>query len=105
VASAKAGEIEADIIMERFDPTLERYKSPYQRPANKIPLMDIWQAYVDQRSLIVSPTTLNTDFARVTRRLEACPVLISDSNRLKKWLDDNCAPGGNRGRLNRNQSV
>ncbi|MEQ8383339.1 MAG: tyrosine-type recombinase/integrase [Coleofasciculus sp. A1-SPW-01] len=96
IASAKAGQIEADITMERFDPTLERYKSPYQRPVNKIPLMDIWQAYVDRRSLIVSLTTINTDFARVTRRLEACPVLISESKKIEKWLANNYTPGSAR---------
>ena len=28
IAQAKAGQIEADIILERFDATLERYRSP-----------------------------------------------------------------------------
>ncbi|MBE9125608.1 MULTISPECIES: tyrosine-type recombinase/integrase [unclassified Coleofasciculus] len=96
IASLKAAQIEADILYERFDPTLERYRSPYQRPTEKMPLLTVWDAYVDARKSEVSITTLNIDFRRVRQRIQSFPVDLSESDQFKNWLGKHYSPGGSR---------
>jgi integrase len=91
VASAKAGQIESDIVFERFDTTLNRYRNPLQLPKGKTPLLEIWDAYVQTR--VVTPTTLNTDFKRVRDRLIAHPATLDKAVIFKNWLAKNYKPG------------
>jgi len=91
VASAKAGQIESDIVFERFDVTLSKYKNPLQLPQNKTPLLEIWDAYA--RTRVVSQTTINTDFKRVRDRLIAYPATLDKAVIFKNWLTKNYKPG------------
>jgi len=52
VALRKASLIEDDIFKEKFDPTLEKYKSPTGKitpieESNKISLLDLWSKYTE----------------------------------------------------------
>ena len=55
-------------------------------------MIEIWDGYVQGRKETISPTTLNVDFRRVRKKLESCPVAISDSEKFRKWLDENYSP-------------
>lgn len=74
-AAAKAQMINADILFDRFDPTLAKYSAKHQKlavsaVAKKIPtLMDLWQGYKKQNLAAVSPTTIKGDWAEVDRVL------------------------------------
>lgn len=75
VASAKAAVIEADILFERFDPSMEKYKSPvYSAPQKleEIPLEQLWGQYTDFKSKILSPSSMK-DFKKVANHLSLCP--------------------------------
>ncbi|MEQ9355135.1 site-specific integrase [Coleofasciculus chthonoplastes] len=89
IASAKAGQIESDIIFERFDITLNRYRNPLQLPKGKTPLLEIWDAYVQTRVQVISQTTLNTDYKRVRDRLIAYPTTLDKTVIFKNWLTKN----------------
>ncbi|MEQ9671300.1 tyrosine-type recombinase/integrase [Coleofasciculus sp. G2-EDA-02] len=92
IAGHKAAQIEADLVFERFDPTLDKYKNPLQISADKTPLLEIWEAYAKTR-IDLSVTTINTDFKRVRERLVACPVTLDKSQVFKNWLSKNYKPG------------
>ena len=91
IALAKAGQIESDIVFERFDITLNRYRNPLQLPQNKTPLVEIWDAYVETRT--VSQTTKDTDYKRVRDRLTAYPATLDKAIIFKNWLTKNYKPG------------
>ena len=77
-AEAKAQIIENDIIDERFDATLERYKpashlstvEPSSPPT--LTIKDLWEEYVKGKSAKSSPKTLASTYAPITRLLEKC---------------------------------
>ena len=74
VASAKAGIIEADIIFERFDLSLEKYKSPtYKKPEKtEIDLFDLWSQYTEFKAQTLSHSSLK-DFKRIANHIEEFP--------------------------------
>lgn len=80
IAEAKAKQMEADITLERFDPTLERYKPPshtspsHNGRASELSLSELWQKYTQFKAQFLSPTTINTDFRKVSNHIQALPV-------------------------------
>lgn len=78
IAQAKAMLIESDIVFERFDPTLDKYRPPDYTPAivpaGNLTLPELWQRYVAFKSNTLSPTTLNTDFRKITNHIQALPT-------------------------------
>jgi integrase len=72
-AELKAAEIEQDILKEKFDPTLEKYKSAGDREktaltssieASKLKLDRLWEKYSEFKKPQVSPSTYAKDFQR-----------------------------------------
>jgi integrase len=76
VAEAKAGMIEHDIIFERFDPTLAKYKAPvYELPEpenQELSLPELWQKYSEFKAKTLSPSSLK-DFRRTSNHIARLP--------------------------------
>ncbi|MEG5034607.1 Arm DNA-binding domain-containing protein [Microcoleus sp. AT3-D2] len=75
VASAKAQEINSDILMERFDESLAKYSpkhaqalAPVQR-VTKVNLADVWEHYKEANLQRVAKTTQKKDWKEVERCL------------------------------------
>ncbi|MEG4484469.1 tyrosine-type recombinase/integrase [Microcoleus sp. D2_18a_B4] len=75
VASAKAQEINSDILMERFDESLAKYSpkhaqalAPVQR-VTKLNLADVWEHYKEANLQRVAKTTQKKDWKEVERCL------------------------------------
>jgi integrase len=80
IAEAKAAVIEADILFERFDPTLFKYKPPvYPLPPGKLiyiaslTLPELWQQYTEFKSKSLSPSSLR-DFKKVANHISRLPT-------------------------------
>lgn len=82
LAELKASEIEKDILFERFDPTLEKYKptsslstvtpvTPIQKP--KPQLDELWEKYSEFKKPQVSPSTYAKDFAKHRSHISKFP--------------------------------
>ncbi|HEY9657059.1 MAG TPA: DUF3596 domain-containing protein, partial [Allocoleopsis sp.] len=76
LAEAKARSIESDIIYERFDPTLNKYRpqhlqvvSPDEQPKVVPKLKELWAEYVEYVSVGKSPKTINGTYNPVTSYL------------------------------------
>lgn len=95
VAEAKAKLIESDIIYERLDLTLEKYR-PQIRPTDdipvtpvptpKLPLTELWEQYTQHRSSRVEKSTLVRDYGKIAKRLQLLPKEINDAADVKTWL-------------------
>lgn len=79
IARAKAGEIEADILFERFDPTLAKYKPPTHEPPAQNPpieainLSTLWEAYTAFKVKYLSPSSLK-DFKKTKNHINRLPT-------------------------------
>lgn len=77
IAEAKAKAIEHDIVFERFDPTLTKYKAPvYDLPeaivAIDLTLTELWQRYTEIKTKVLSPSSLK-DFRRTANHISRLP--------------------------------
>lgn len=83
VASAKAGLIEADIIFERFDPSLQKYKSPSHRKVeiSALTLTEIWAQYSEFKSQFLSASSVR-DFKKIANHINNFPTQSLDQRRL-----------------------
>jgi integrase len=99
VAEAKAKLIESDIVFDRFDSTLAKYKSqsalstitptftPIDRvPEDKLPLKDLWEKYTQYKSNHVAPSTLVRDYGKIAKRLTTMPKELKDEIAIRDWL-------------------
>ncbi|MDX2232363.1 MAG: DUF3596 domain-containing protein [Leptolyngbyaceae cyanobacterium bins.349] len=79
IAEAKAKLIESDIIYERLDLTLEKYKpqtalsiatpvTPLPTPP-KISLLDLWQKYTDFQKEHLEESTIIRDYGKIEKRM------------------------------------
>lgn len=75
VAEAKAKLIESDIALERFDPTLLKYKNPLFAPSPDSPsLTELWAKYSEFKSKSLAITTINKDFKKVKNHIALLPT-------------------------------
>lgn len=89
IARAKAQAIESDIVMERFDPTLEKYRSPSYAPtpAGTKTLLEIWNDYAAYKAQMLSETTVGTDFRKTRNHLLALPTQdLAQSRKIRDAL-------------------
>jgi integrase len=93
IASAKAKLIESDIIYERFDPTLEKYKpqkssaTPKITPIVKVPtLAELWEKYTQYKSTQIAASTLARDYAKIARHVKKLPYSIDNPVEVRDWL-------------------
>ncbi|WAL61226.1 Arm DNA-binding domain-containing protein [Thermocoleostomius sinensis] len=82
VAEAKAKLIESDIIYERFDPTLEKYKpqnalsvanTAAPLPVPKTSLLDLWEKYTQFQQAHLEETTIIRDYGKIEKRIRKFP--------------------------------
>ena len=95
-AELKAAEIEQDILKERFDNTLEKYKSASDREKNALSasleafepdLNELWQKYSEFKKPQVSPSTYAKDFKRHRNHIAALPThSINEASAIRDWL-------------------
>jgi len=87
-ATGKANAIAADIAFERFDFTLEKYRSPSQTlPKNN--LWEIWQQYTQFKQQHLAPSSLKV-FKRISGHLQRMPYTQLDrAQQIRNYLESN----------------
>jgi integrase len=94
LAQAKAAQIESDIILERFDQTLQKYKpyvAPRQESGGQL-LCDLWQQYTLFKSRTLSPSSIR-DFKKVANHIQRLPSQsLSRSRVITNYILDNLSP-------------
>lgn len=95
-AEDKALWIHQDILNERFDESLEKYRSKAQlkliRPdtAEEVSVRHLWDLYLQYRSAMVSPTTMKNQYAAITSHLRKLPRhTVKDAIAIRDWLLEN----------------
>ncbi|KMW70830.1 MAG: tyrosine-type recombinase/integrase [Limnoraphis robusta] len=83
-AEAKAKQIEADILYERFDPTLERYRPqktviPEQKPSKET-LVKLYEQYIEIRRSSVRPGTWRGNYLVILGHIQRSPFANTDPN-------------------------
>ena len=82
IAEAKAKLIESDIVYERFDPTLQKYKPQTAMsvttpvtplPTPKTSLLDLWQQYSAFQETHLQESTMMRDYGKVKKRMLKFP--------------------------------
>jgi integrase len=88
-AILKAQAIESDIAFERFDFTLSKYTSSYNKK-DEIKLSDVWARYYDYKSRLVAKSTLKRDFGRIGNHIQKFPSdRLVDARKIKTYLIEN----------------
>lgn len=85
LAEFKASEIEKDILYERFDTTLEKYKPASAlrtvapiAPIPKVTLADLWEKFVEYKRPQCSPNTMKLKYSVYTNYLKRLPTYDLD---------------------------
>jgi integrase len=110
VAEAKAKLIEADIVFERFDPTLEKYKSQAAIEAAKVAkekaekaetpepqtiqtsLLDLWCRYTTFQKSHLEETTIIRDYGKIEKRIAKFPLpYVEEAIAIQEYLLQNFA--------------
>ena len=82
LAEAKARQIEADIIYERFDPTLERYSPPkavaIERPQTTETLTQLYKRYIEVKSSTARPGTKKNGYNVMLNHIRRSPFANVD---------------------------
>ncbi len=86
VAELRAKLIESDIIYDRFDETLAKYKpqsalstiTPIFTPISKVSLDDLWQQYTEYKRPQVSQSTIAKDYAKTSSHIKSLPTSSPD---------------------------
>lgn len=104
VAKLQAAEIEKDIFYDRFDGTLDKYRSKpksvplppkpnAEKPADLPPLLDLYQEYIEvDRMPVCAPSTYYHQFVSWANTLALCPHGLEDAHEIRGWLLGNCPP-------------
>ncbi len=102
LAEFKASEIEKDIIYERFDPTLQKYKPSKSlstitpiTPIDKFkPKLDeLWHKYSEFKKPQVSPSTYAKDFTKHRNHIAKLPTRsLNEASAIRDWLLSNLTP-------------
>jgi integrase len=102
LAEMKASEIEKDILYERFDETLQKYKpktslstvtpiTPIQKFKPK--LDELWNKYSDFKKPQVSPSTYVKDFTKHRNHIAKFPTRsLNEASTIRDWLLNNLTP-------------
>ncbi|AFY42221.1 integrase family protein [Nostoc sp. PCC 7107] len=102
LAEYKAAEIEKDILHERFDESLAKYKpasslstvtpvTPIQKP--KPQLDELWEKYSEFKKPQVSPSTYAKDFAKHRNHIAKLPTRsLDEASAIRDYLLANLTP-------------
>lgn len=92
IAEAKAYIINVDIIYDRFDTTLERYKieafvsTTKIEPVSKFDLITIFKNYVEFKKKHLAPSSCH-NYPTIMHKLEKMPQeVIKSAQKIKNWL-------------------
>lgn len=98
IALAKAKLIESDIVLERFDASLEKYKPPTYKPiTEKMTLTELWEEYTQVKSKSLSVTTINLDFKKTRNHIQSLPSKqLSSASTIRKFLMEKLSPNAAR---------
>lgn len=70
-----------------MDPMAEAYRQAQVAPAPTYTLTETWARFLEERSISLSPTSLVTDYAQVTKWLARCPEQdLREGRRVLIWL-------------------
>ncbi len=89
VARGKSQEINSDILLERFDPTLEKYFRSViaSTPEKELDLLALWQYYKIAKCKLTAPTTQKGDWPQIDRALATVdPQVLQLSGNAAKML-------------------
>ena len=99
IAEAKAQEIEFDIVLERFDYTLDKYRPTHLKPVTildsqtALNLGELWDKYMEFKKPIASPSTIGNQYAGFTRAIALLPSQnLKDSVMIRDWIVANKPP-------------
>ncbi len=99
LAEDKARWISSDIRNDRFDETLEKYKSKAQLKLIKTDtsseqsMVELWQKYLEYKRPRLSPNTMKNQMAAVTSHLNRLPKgKVGDAIDIRDWLIANLSP-------------
>ncbi len=102
LAEYKAAEIEKDILYERFDESLAKYKpasslssvtpvTPIQKP--KPQLDELWEKYSEFKKPQVSPSTFAKDFTKHRNHIAKLPTRsLYEASAIRDYLLSNLTP-------------
>lgn len=102
LAELRASEIEKDILSERFDETLQKYKpksvlstvtpvTPIQKP--KPQLDELWDKYSQFKKPQISPSTYAKDFIKHRNHIAKLPTRsLDDASAIRDYLLSNLSP-------------
>ena len=96
-AELKAAEIEQDILKEKFNTTLEKYKSASDREKKYIAsqeieqsaphLDELWKKYCEFKKPQISPSTYTKDFKRHRNHIANLPTRdLDEASLIRDWL-------------------
>lgn len=93
IADGKAGTIQADIASENFDPTLNKYRpkkiAHIEGKKKDATLLQLWDAYTEERSNDLSIGTIKCKFASTRSRIESFGKEVKnkeDAEKFKQYL-------------------
>ncbi len=102
LAELKAAEIEKDILFERFDETLQKYKPKQNLKSitpitptkkNQLSLDNLWERYSEFKKPQVSPSTFAKDFTRYRNHIAKLPTRsLDEASKIRDWLLSNLSP-------------
>ena len=102
LAELRASEIEKDILYERFDATLQKYKpntslstiTPVTPISKFKPELDeLWKSYSEFKKPQVSPSTYAKDFTRHRNHIAKLPTRsLNEASTIRDWLLGNLTP-------------
>ena len=103
IAEAKAQEIQTDIILERFDYTLDKYRPTHLKlvtmnhSQQALNLGALWDEYMEFKKPIASPSTIGHQYAGFTRAIALLPSQnLKDSIMIRDWIIANKPPSSYR---------
>ncbi|MFB2919323.1 MULTISPECIES: tyrosine-type recombinase/integrase [Aerosakkonema] len=101
IAEAKAKQIESDIVYERFDATLAKYRpqnhlslvEPAKDSLKQLKLNELWDMYVEYKSKSVAVSTLKNTYKTVSSHIQKLPTQsINDALTIRNYLVNNLKP-------------
>lgn len=92
IARERAAQIERDILLREFDPTLAKYKRPAYDPPQHHDLGEIFEAYYQHKLPQIAKSS-KRNYSTVTKRIAAAPSRrLADAPKFKNWLLENYSP-------------
>lgn len=88
-AGGRLHQIEADIALDRFDYSLERYRVA-ALTSTGVSLVELWDRFTQHKARELEQTTIERDFKRVRNHLLRCPVKtlsgVPSARRVRSYL-------------------